>query len=225
MKNWLHQFPRLNSLYERSDRSDPENYFNAPSFEVNELWPPFLKWVEQHLQRLDNEAWEQLVAKALPEVCRRDPRRGWSQLWSVLHEAMGYALLADRGYTNIRFVDRGDEKTPDLLGESPTSRAIVEVKTVNCSDEDIDRLNSWPPIALDMGSGLSLKFKEKLEKTIDVARTQLRQYGEPTDKRVILVVVSLDSNYKFIGQNYAELREFVAAQQCADVELVHQVIS
>ena len=179
--------------------------------------------MEQRLARLDPDAWEQLIAKALPEVCRKDKRRRWSQLWNYLNEVLGYVLLADRGYTKIRFLDREDEKTPDLLGESEISRAIVEVKTVNPSEDDIDHLNAWPPIARDMGCGLTGKFKEKLEKTVDGARTQLRGYGEPTDKRIVFLVISLDSGFKFIEQNYAELREFIVTHQKPDVELVYQV--
>src|SRR6266581_2423326 len=113
MKNWPQQFPRLNDLYERSERSNPDNYFNQlarPSLALvigGELWEQFFGWVEQRFARLDPDAWEQLAAKALPEVCRKDARRGWSQLWNYLNEALGYVLLADRGYAKIRFVDCG----------------------------------------------------------------------------------------------------------------------
>jgi len=177
------------------------------------------------LGRLDAEAWEQLVTKALPEVCKRGPLRGWEQLWNYLNEALGYVLLADRGYTKIRFVDPEDQKTPDLLGESEMSRAIVEVKTINCSEEDVGKNKTGPPMWQQLGTGLSVKFKEKLEKTVDAAREQLRQFGDPNDKRIVLLVISLDSGYKFSAQNYSELKEFVASNQAPDVELVDQVIN
>ena len=76
-----------------------------------------------------------------------------------------------------------------------------------------------------LGTGLSVKFKEKLEKTVDAAREQLRQFGDPNDKRIVLLVISLDSGYKFSAQNYSELKEFVASNQAPDVELVDQVIN
>jgi hypothetical protein len=177
------------------------------------------------LGRLDADAWEQLVTKALPEVCRKDSLRHWSQFWNYLSEALGYVLLADRGYTKIRFIDQEKGETPDLLGESGVSRGIVEVKTVNPSEVDVRTDRPGPPILLELDHGLSDKLKGKLEKTLDAARAQLRQFGEPADKRIALLVVNLDRTYKFGVQNYSEIKEFVASHQAADVELVHQVIS
>src|SRR5207248_7493577 len=101
-----------------------------------------------------------------------------------LYEALGYVLLAKRGYTKIRFIERESSRTPDLIGEAESARALVEVKTVNSSAGDLHFGNVWPPVVRDVGYGLSEKFKGKLDRTIQrAALNQLQLYGEPTDKR------------------------------------------
>jgi len=229
MRIWPQQFPRFNELYERSDQMHHDNCFRAlgqpPVALDDELWGKFFDWYEQRLQRLDAGAWEQLLIKCLPYVCRKDRRRGWEQLWNHLNEALGYALLAERGYSKIQFIDRGDEGTPDLTGAIESVSEFVEVKTVNCSDEDINRRNEWPPVARDVGYGLPPKFSAKVLKTIDESRNQLLRHAEPADVRIILLVVSFDSDFKFVGENYRQLQELVAANRSSEVELVLQILN
>src|SRR5438128_2208624 len=115
MNNWPTQFPRLNELYMRSDRSHPDNYFNLLTPQMGySLWQNLFKRWEENLEHLDTTTWEQLVAKAAPYVCFKDERRKWSKLWETLNEAFGCFLLLERGYPTIRFIDTGSKKSPDL---------------------------------------------------------------------------------------------------------------
>jgi hypothetical protein len=190
-----------------------------------DLFEKFSTWYEERLARLDDASWKQLLLKTLPYVCEKDSRRGWAQVFNHLNESLGYVLLADRGYSHIEFLDRGDDTTPDLLGKTVTERTLVEVKTVNNSEFDIDLMSNRVPVARDVMVGINERFKHKLRMTIDGAKDQLLRYGEPTDKRITFLVIHCDSDFKFVGQNYKEIGEFVASCQTAEVEVAHQIIN
>src|SRR5436190_1295359 len=83
-----------------------------------------------------------------------------------LDEARGWVLLKERGYQNIRFIGKQNEKTPDLLGTKDNSTAILEVKSLNQSDEDISNRAAWPPQVISVRHGLSDKFKQRLQRSI-----------------------------------------------------------
>jgi len=88
MRNWPQSFPRLNDLYQRSDQTDPNNYFHVhgkppvamSAMAFGDLFEQFSTWYEERLARLDDAAWEQLLLKTLPYVCEKDSRRGWAQV-------------------------------------------------------------------------------------------------------------------------------------------------
>jgi hypothetical protein len=233
VKNWPQSSLRFNELYERSDQTNPNNFFHVhgqppvalSTLLFGDLFENLITWYEERLARLDDAVWEQLLLKALPHVCEKDTRRGWAQLWNHLNESLGYVLLADRGYRKIQFIDCGDGTTPDLLGETGTERVLVEVKTVNNSECDIDLLKNPVPVARDVIVGIGEPFKQKLRMTINDARVQLCQYGAPTDKRIVFLVIHCDSDFKFVGQNYKEIGEFVASCQTSQIEVAHQIIN
>jgi hypothetical protein len=104
-----------------------------------------------------------LPQRTLPHVCEKDVRRGWVQLWNHLNESLGCVFLADRGYRSIQFIDCGDGTTPDLLGQTETEGAVVEVKTVNNLECDIDLLKNSAPVARHVVVGVD----ERLSKTSD----------------------------------------------------------
>ncbi len=226
---WRNEYPRLYELYVASERSDPDNYFTKGFERIyaddRDATRRSFRSLEGALERLDEEAWKQLVRKTLGFVTRKDPRRGWSQLFDHLYEAFGYELLANRGYTAIQFIDKGDEQTPDLLGKYRTSTAIVEVKTIGCSDDEIDRRAVWPPPVLVLVPGLSDEFENKLLVTIKSARCQLEKYEELTDKKIVLLVVYIDWD-KWGNDNIEAVCRFTQLQQAADLEVaVHPLVT
>ena len=105
--DWFQErLPRLYDLYDRSIKSHSDNYFtnySARRAEIN--FETCFKPLEEDLEKLDSKAWEKLIEKTLNCVTEKSPRRGYAQLFNHLNEARGYALLADRGYNEISFID------------------------------------------------------------------------------------------------------------------------
>jgi hypothetical protein len=103
--------------------------------------------VERMLGRLDSGPWEVLKGKLLPYSHSKDGSYGWRQFWNTLNEARGYVLLKDRGFPSVTFIPppkdkkkpkKGEDDSADLLGDSPTGMVILDVKTVNRSNNDIE---------------------------------------------------------------------------------------
>ena len=152
MDAWIQRFPRLRDLYNRSRKSESDNCL-AKYFEVarsHEVALKHLEWVEGNLALIEVPQWEKLAEKVLPDVCNQQESRGWEQFWNYLNESLGYILLAKRGYSNIRFIDSGEEKAPDIEGEFQASWAFVEVKTINRSEADVSRPKPGPPPVVDI---------------------------------------------------------------------------
>jgi hypothetical protein len=205
-----------------SERAHPDNYFTA--FEqcyANNRDGTRLSYgpLEKALERMDNEAWKRLADRSLPLITKKDPRRKWDQLFNSLYEAFGYKFLADRGYTSIQFIDRGDDRTPDLLGKSETSTAILEVKTISNSDKEIDRLAARPLKMFNLAQELSDELKKKLRTDIENARGQLEAFDMPVDRRIVLLVVHMDCDH-WGNDKIEKLNQFAQLQQTADLEVV-----
>jgi hypothetical protein len=141
--NWLNRFPRLNELYVISQHSNPDD-IHAGYVELGKLYPYVQKdaeLLEEKLAQLDPTAWEDLKSKLLSHSSSKQKSEKRKQFWELLNEVRGYVLLAGRGYSKIKFIPSAhkiSEKRADLLAESPT-RAILEVKTINRSDDDRER--------------------------------------------------------------------------------------
>ncbi len=151
-----------------------------------------------------------------------------SEIAAARAEAFGYEWLAKEGYTDIQFVARRDkqsERTPEFFGKSSTSKAILEVKTINRSEQEIDRLEMFPQPVLDLTQGLSDGFKNKFLDDIKNAREQLEKYDVPTDRKIVLVIIRPDFEFWCNDKIYKEIDE-MASKLCApgfEVR-VHQLV-
>jgi hypothetical protein len=215
--------PRLRQLYDKSDKSHRDNYFMniRPHFFEWGL-PARLRQIEALLCPLDVNAWEKLLKKTLPFVTERDRRRGYYQLFNHLNEARGWALLFDRGYTEICFIESGANKTPDFWATKSNSMALLEVKTIGQSDKDIYSIANGPPQVVNMGQMLPDEFKRKVARTIDIAKRQLETHAGTVDERIVMLVVHLDSKHQ-TGHNEFELAQLISDQAVMGLEIVHQV--
>jgi hypothetical protein len=229
---WRNEFARFYELYELSDQSHPDNYFSKVFQQKFVYYREGTRMsfgpLEKALDQLDAEAWKQLKGKALPLVTQKNPRREWSQLFNHLYEAFGYEWLAKEGYTDIQFVARRDkqsERTPELFGKSSTSKAILEVKTINRSEQEIDRLEMFPRPVLDLTQGLSDGFKNKFLDDIKNAREQLEKFDVPTDRKIVLVIIRPDFEFWCNDKIYKEIDE-MASKLCAPgfEVTVHQLV-
>jgi hypothetical protein len=222
------RLPRLYDLYDRSIKSHPDNYFTYYSAATaDDFFETCFKPLEEALEKLDSKAWEKLIGKALNYVTEKSPRRGYAQLFNHLNEARGYALLADRGYDEISFIDCENEnrRSPDLFGKSQNSKAILEVKTINESEKDIN-LKLEDSLQSRSATRLSKEFENKLHATIEEAKEQLDAFAYPDsiDKRIIFLVVRFDLDNWVADHNFIVLRELVEAIQIPGLEVVHEVI-
>jgi hypothetical protein len=199
MNNWLTKFPRLNELYERTSshcsNSDDvlSRYIRWGESEL--LVQKGAELLENNLARLDSKAWEDLIVKVLPYSCSKDKSRGWHQFWEHMNESRGYVLLADRGYSKIRFIECGKGQSAELIGETPTSRAILEVKTINRSDDDLKPNSSVLILHSDVPVSVPVKLQEKLRKTIEKARGQIESTLKnipPVEKKIVLLIINRD---------------------------------
>jgi hypothetical protein len=197
----------------------------VPRFFFEKIFRPW----EEILGKLGSKAWEQLIEKTLDSVTKKSPRREYAQLFNFLNEARGYALLVDRGYERISFIDckcrrkKKQKKSPDLLGESQNSTAILEVKTINVSEKELD----WKErdrFQTRTVTGLSDEFKKKLCLTIDHARKQLDAYPKSVDKKIVLLLIRFDMDNILEARNYTGLQSLIEANQIDEVEVVHEVI-
>lgn len=168
----------LSRLYELSDRiADPSSsdaYFR--NFDQNlahsDVKDVYLRQ-ERALQGLDDKAWEHLRGEALPLLIARDRRgRGWQQLFDILNEARAYNYLKSLGCTNLRFIPRSHEKSPDLEGSLALDRVLCEVKTINISDEEI-AFRTGPPKVRSFPITVTAEFLKKLRATVETAKKQL----------------------------------------------------
>src|SRR6185369_1149062 len=146
-EDWLFSVcPKGFDLYQRSDKGNPKNYFD-----FRELCPSAsgsFALSEKTFARLDAKSWEKLREKALPYVTVDDRLRRYQQLWSALDEARGYVLLADEGYEQIEFIEpkkdkKGNPQSPDLTATKDCSTAVLEVKTVNESNDCLGPDAAW----------------------------------------------------------------------------------
>ena|ERR1017187_7666858 len=118
------QLPRLYELPDLiADRISPNAYFPA-DFETRLHGEPsplslFVCW-EKKFQFLDEGAWKALKNEAAPYLTRRDPRRGWHQLFdirpgrrvwtaeehwvldSLLHSSVDHEDARSRGYPRFQ---------------------------------------------------------------------------------------------------------------------------
>jgi hypothetical protein len=226
-EEWLaSNFPRLFDLYQRSDKNSPSNYFD-----FRELFPfasAAFAEAEKVLSVLDFRSWEKLREKALPYIAIDNSLRRYQQLWSALDEARGYVFLANQGYQQIKFIDpnaskKGGLQSPDLFAIEGGSTAILEVKTVNESNENLSPNARWRHEAVSVRADLSPKFKGKLLSAIEQARSQLNSFPHSSDRKILLLVVRFDYGQKTGGHLYEELDHFIAAQSSKDgAEVYHQ---
>jgi len=188
------ELPHLYELYRASDKNHPDNYFLGLY-----LIPPntlaHYKRIDDDLSRLSPEAWQALLHKAkrwVTDRVRKDNRH-WTKLFDYLNERKGYIFLLKEGYENIEFIQSSNKSAPDLLGRRESETALLEVKTINISDEDIENRGDLD----DPTKGkvqkerpdLSCFLRRKITKKVAEAVKQLREFDLKADRRICYLVI------------------------------------
>jgi hypothetical protein len=222
------ELPRISQLQDYSiSLNSPKAYFRADDDKLtNRSKRPFFVALECELQGLDAEAWEFLKGEALPRLKAQHPTRKWQQLFDTLNEAKGYNHLARIGCTDIKFIPRATTdkvQTPDLRGLLGATRVLCEVKTINVSDDEANRL------AGD-GVGTTLPYLEqpfldKLSSTIRTAASQLLAFDKDlASRRIVYVVFNFDDRiHEYADEYQKQIEAFLAGASLPDVKVILEI--
>ena len=216
----------LSRLYELKDcianPTAPEAYFQNFDENVADLHirHGYLRW-EWALQGLDAHAWKQLKTEIVPRLTQRDEDRGWQALFDTLGEARGYAYLKLIGCTNIRFIPRAKEPTPDLEATIDSARLLCEVKTINPSAEEIEARRN-PLTVRSLPIDLTPHFLRKLGGKIAEARSQLLSHDPQSEaKHVVYVNINFDDFFAECKESYfRQIDEYLSNEPISDVRLI-----
>jgi hypothetical protein len=182
--------------------------------------------LECELQGLDAEAWEFLKSEAKPRLKTAHPTRGWQQLFDTLNEAKGYNYLARIGCTDIKFIPLATTdkvQTPDLRGFLGATRVLCEVKTINVSDDEVNRLATGGVGTTRLH--LKNQFFDKLSSVIRTAASQLLAFDKDlTSRRIAYVVFSFDDRiHEYADEYQKQIEAFLADASLPDVEVVLEI--
>jgi hypothetical protein len=211
------RFPKLAMLWERSDKSSPDNYFGiytSPTLHIRtEI--QFLTW-EALIQSIDPKSLDIFLRKAAGRVSAcSNPERGWSQLVESMNEVRAYRYAQALGYTTVRFLDEQAHPLPDIEASNPTERCLIEVKTIQESDDALKLGGQVQSSA----SELPIRLKRVIKKRFSHATTQIA--GHPwaaTARKICYMIINLDLRTLLAEENNILLRTFVEGLE-ADVEI------
>ncbi len=219
------ELQRISELrdYSISLRS-PKAYFQPDDTKLSDPRKrKFFLALECELQRLDAETWAFLKSEALPRLKAPHPTRGWQQLFDTLNEAKGYNHLVRIGCANVKFIPRSTTdkvQTPDLQAFLGAAKVLCEVKTINVSDDEIERFATG-------GVGTTLPYLEeeffnKLSSVIQTASSQLLAFDQGSAaRRIVYVVFNFDDRLHECADEYQKQIEiYIATASIPNVEIV-----
>lgn len=232
---WAEVFPKLYELYCESDQADEVNYFTA--FD-NALKMPSARFryeqLEEELGQLDNVAWREFKQKALTYVTTKDSRRGYNQLFECFNEVKGFLYLKTEGCEKIHFIPEADITSPDLRACCGSSVVLLEVKSINKSDAEVEWVSMNSEIgangvrhmeAREVRRGLDDYLKHKIKDTVSRARDQLLGYfSEGVKRRIVYLVINLDILSALDPRNYDDLAVYIQQQGDKQIEVVYQFL-
>lgn len=177
----------------------------------------FATW-EGLLQGLDPASLETFIRKARGRVSARPIfDRGWSQLVDVVNEVRGYRYAQSLGYTACRLLDEQAHRFPDIEACGDPGKCLVEVKTIQESDEELTLRGQAQRGEL----GLPQRLQRVLRKRYSHAVKQIA--GHPwaaNARRICFMIINVDLRTALAEENKDLLRVFLGELQ-RDVEIHH----
>ena len=138
------------------------------------------------INSLDEIAWKALLGKIKKLFKQNDPLRGKQQFFNQLNEALAYKFLKNCGYSNIVFISEGREKTPDNKFEQDKYKGLCEVKTINKSKEEYDRVETYDSSEYaNLGEGFINKFKYHIDNALE-------KMPDPDLRKLVYLIVHFD---------------------------------
>lgn len=177
---------------------------------------------ESELQGLDAAAWTYLKAELMPLLTAKHKRRGWQQLFDKLNQAKAYNYLVCIGCTDVRFIPESKsegQRTPDLEALSQGRHVLCEVKTINVSEDEANRLrNGGVGVPSDQ---LPEPFFNKLASSLTEAMAQTRAYSTSTDtERIAYIIVNFDDRmHEYADQYQVQISQFMANNPTPGLEV------
>jgi len=227
--SWAKDFPRLYELYRDSNQASEANYF-AKFDKVldNPNARPHYEQLEKDLEQLDRGEWNVLKQKAYRYVTVKHNRRAYEQLFNTLSEVKGYLYLKSEGYEEIHFIPEKDTWTPDLCGHSGSALILMEVKTINTSDDELDwitensKFQKGSMQAREVQVGLPHSLKHKISDTVNTAKRQLMNYAcKAVQRRIAYILIHLDIKVALGLRNSDELATYVRKQGNKQIEVIY----
>lgn len=181
--------------------------------------------IERPLDVLDDDSWRDVLARAAPLTMQRDPKRGWQSLFDTLNESKGYAYLQRLGCSDVGFIKRKGNKTPDLRAVLDGRRVFCEVKTINISQEEADRrarIHQGEMIGTNVEAIVRIGLLNKVSDTLMYAIEQLdHEDPERTARRIVFTVLHFDDWVGDYQTEYiAQLDAHLSANPVLGAELV-----
>ncbi|MGI0134942.1 MAG: hypothetical protein ACREBW_08310 [Candidatus Micrarchaeaceae archaeon] len=204
------------------DQSAPSAYFQ--DFENSVRNDPEKKQVwlarEAELSKLDENAWDYLKNEARPYLTKRDPKRGWAQLISILNQARAYGYLQSIGCSTPRFIPSDSKKTPDLEADLNGGKVLCEVKTIGPSDEEVTaRCNNTVRTTKDC---LETGFCKKLSSTLEQAKNQMEAYdGGGSARQIVFAIINFNDLWAQYKENYyRQVDDYLGKNPVPGIEIV-----
>jgi len=214
------RFPRLYQIYEKSKQSDPEkiilSYLFGDAPPTDDL--SFYEYWESLFQKIDKENWDFFKAKAAKiltaiqkygrvqisgEAQKAKVPKKWSpfRCLDTFNEVHGYLfLMQEIGCGSVKFLKESKtsgEKKPDLEGWKNQTQFVLDVKTINRSDDEhADSESVANPvkgeIKLLSDPEKLINLQSKIRHDICVGKKQLNSF--PQAKKIIFFVINIDGS-------------------------------
>lgn len=220
MLNNQPKYPRLYELYvsTKSRSNDVESTIRTGKANFDD-------W-EQTLQTLGSHAWMDFLKKA--ERCNftYDRIAGLKGLFELVNEAKGYVFLKKSGCGEIKFIPTDKIKTPDIEGKCDSGKIILEVKTINSSEENSGYLywNSYnnEMTTRDVQTTLSEGFKKKLDAVCKDTVEKFEAYDnlDTNARHILFCIVELDTNcYPVKEEMQKQLEQYIRPHIAMGIEI------
>ena len=172
------------------------------------------RYYNDALMLLDDESWKILKAKAVEQYGNEREGQTKQPFFNQLNEAFAYRYLLRRKFTNIRFLEEGKKRTPDIRFFDQERELYCEVKSIGISQDEIKRRNGGVHdgrVYLNVNEGLI----NKLKSDIDGARKQIQSVGKDG---IVFMAVRFDDWVLHHYENYRkQLIEFCRSGGYKDV--------
>lgn len=205
----IDSMPRLRELVSQAPNNTYNSYFNnfIVDFEDNFLMQRKWEIYNTYLESMDQNSWCEFKKKAY-DLCELKTTYGWRQLIDLFSEAAAYYYAKNLGCQIINFIPTSNKKSPDIIAQRNNFIFLFEVKKINISDIEINRINNREAICC---SGETQKnLMKKIEVTIRKAHEQIISYDSQR-KHSHFIFIDIDFDKPLIDprERFNDIAEYI----------------